>query len=132
MKAYISISYQHRQSSEEIIAAIKQTLAQFNILPFVFVDQYNFPLNEEKEMMEQAVKDIEDCDLFIAETSKKAIGIGVEAGYAKAKNKPVIYLRNQTAEHSTTVAGISDFQVIYKDEAALKKLLAEVLQKVFK
>ena len=66
-------------------------------------------------MMKEALKRLDECDLLIAETSDKAIGIGVEAGYAKAKGIPVIYLRREDAEHSTTVAGISDVQIIYHD-----------------
>lgn len=64
-------------------------------------------------MMQQAMKDIDSCDLLIAETSDKVIVIGIEVGYARAKGKPVIYVRHHNAEHSTTISGISDFQIIY-------------------
>ena len=80
-------------------------------------------------MMQQAMLSINDCDLLIAETSDKGIGIGVEVGYAKAKEKPVIYMRNKSAEHSTTVSGISDFQVVYKDVTELKQLLSDAILK---
>lgn len=78
--------------------------------------------------MQQAMKDIDRCDLLIAETSDKGIGIGIEVGYAKAKNKPVIYVRHNTAEHSATVSGISDFQIVYVDAEDLKKQLSGVLK----
>ena len=81
-------------------------------------------------MMQQAMADIDKCDLFVAEVSDKAIGIGVEAGYAKAKGKPVIYIRGKQAEHSTTVAGISDFQIIYGDLADLQKQLSSALKQI--
>jgi len=64
----------------------------FKIQPFVFVDNYAFSPAREKQMMQQAMNDIDRCDLLIAKTSDKGIGIGIEVGYAKAK-KQTRYLR---------------------------------------
>ena len=97
---------------------------------FVFVDNYKFDLTEERQMMKQAMADIDNCDILIAEISDKGIGIGIEVGYAKAKDKTVIYLRQKDSEHSTTVSGISNFQIIYSDTSDLKKQLSEVLVKI--
>jgi 2'-deoxynucleoside 5'-phosphate N-hydrolase len=128
MKAYIAISYSKKDSSADIINAVKEVLANHSVIPFLFVEAFTFTANEEKKMMQQAMKEIDNCDLLIAETTHKAIGIGVEAGYAKAKGKPVIYLRNKDAAHSTTVSGISDYQIVYSDTADLQKQLAICLK----
>ena len=129
MKAYIAVSYSKRKLVDKEIALIIETLNTFDISPFVFVDNYKFDILQEKQMMSQAMKDIENCDILIAETSEKGIGIGIEVGYAKAKGKIVIYLRQQNAEHSTTVSGISDFQIIYSNSKDLKiKLIATLNQ----
>ena len=130
MKAYISISYNKRQELNDELQSIIQALKELQIKQFVFVDNFKFSFDQEKEMMQQAIASIDDCDLLIAETSDKGIGIGVEAGYAKAKGKPVIYMRNRNAEHSTTVAGISDFQIIYDDIKNLREQLTVVLSRV--
>lgn len=105
MQAYISISNNKRQELNDELRSIIDTLKEFHIEPFVFVDNFKFSSDQEKEMMQQAILSIDDCGLVIAETSDKAIGIGIEVGYAKAKSKPVIYMRNRNAEHSTTVSG---------------------------
>ena len=126
-KAYISISYNKRQELNGELQSIIDTLKAFHIKPFVFVDTFKFTSEQEKEMMQQAISAIDDCDLLIAERSHKAIGIGIEVGYAKAKGKRVIYMRNRNTEHSTTVSGISDSQIIYKDEVDLKQQLSGVL-----
>ncbi|MEO5581154.1 MAG: nucleoside 2-deoxyribosyltransferase [Saprospiraceae bacterium] len=76
------------------------------------------------------MNDIDHCDILIAETSNKGIGIGVEVGYAKAKGKPVIYIRQKDAEHSTTVSGISDFQMIYSDSNNLKNQLTDIINQL--
>lgn len=81
-------------------------------------------------MMNQAIRDIDNCDILIAETSDKGIGIGIEVGYAKAKNKPIIYIRSAKAEHSTTVSGISDYQIIYADIGDLKNKLCDTITKL--
>lgn len=113
---------------QDEILVIKDVLNEFKIESFVFVENYSFSSAEEKQMMQQAMLDIDTCDFLIAETSEKGIGIGVEVGYAKAKNKPVVYLRNTNAEHSTTVAGISDYQVIYDNTIDLKSKLLLLME----
>ena len=128
MTAYISVSFSKRKFMDKELTAIIDTLADFKIAPFIFVDNYNFDLTQERQMMQQAISVIDNCDILIAETSDK--GIGIEVGYAKAKDKPVIYLRHQDAEHSTTVSGISDFQIIYFDPKDLKKQLTDTLEKI--
>jgi len=128
MKAYISGSFSKRALMEEVINAIIETLQQFNIGPFVFIDNYKFEPAQEKIMMQQAMSDINNCDLFIAETSYKAIGVGVEAGYAKARGKPVIYIRHAEAAHSTTVSGISDIQIVYSTSKDLQEQLANSIE----
>jgi 2'-deoxynucleoside 5'-phosphate N-hydrolase len=79
----------------------------------VFVEKYNFDKTQEKQMMQQARHDIDKSSLLIAEVSEKAIGVGIEIGYAIALNKPVIYLRNSQSEYSTTVGGIVDHHIVY-------------------
>jgi nucleoside 2-deoxyribosyltransferase len=126
--AYISVSFRKKEVLRKELNAITDTLNCFKIQPLVFVDSYLFSPAQEKQMMQQAMNDIDGCDLLIAETSDKGIGIGIEVGYAKARNKPVIYVRHSSAEHSTTVSGISDFQIVYVDADDLKKQLSGVLK----
>lgn len=130
MTAYISVSYSKRKLIDKELNAITDTLNKFKIVPFIFVDNYKFDLTQERQMMQQAMRDIDNCSILIAETTDKGIGIGIEVGYAKAKNKPVIYVRQKNAEHSTTVSGISDFQIIYEDNNDLQKKLSETINKI--
>ena len=131
MTAYISVSYNKRKFLQKELDAIADALNFFAIISFVFVDKYSFSPRQEKEMMELAFAEIDKCELLIAETSDKAIGIGIEVGYAKAKNKPVIYLRNKNAEHSITVSGSSDYTIIYSDAGDLRMQLSEALKEIF-
>jgi 2'-deoxynucleoside 5'-phosphate N-hydrolase len=128
MKAYISISYQRRRSLNTAITAIMSVLEDHHIEPYVFVDHFKFDESQEEEMMRMALAELEKCDILIAETSHKGIGIGIEAGYAKAKNKPVIYLRHKEAEHSTTLSGLSDHRIIYRSAEDLQQQLKDVVK----
>lgn len=130
MRAYISVSFARRHFLEKELNAIADTLKYFGITPFVFMDHYKFDPADEKQMMLRAISDLNNCDLLIAETSHKGIGIGIEAGYAKAKGKPVIYVRQRNAAHSTTVSGISDYQIVYSDVNDLQQKLGDVLKEM--
>lgn len=132
MKAYIAIGLKSRQKLDPEIQVMQQVLSGQNIAAFIFVDKYHFKSDQEKEMMQQAMTDISNCDLLIAEVSEKAVGVGIEVGYAKGQQKPVIYLRQASAEHSTTASGISDYSIVYSSPldlgTKLRSILAEVLK----
>ena len=130
MTAYIAISFGQRHQLDHQLTTIVEVLRKFNIQTHVFVDRYHFDSTQEQEMMQQVMTDINNCDILLAETTHKGIGIGIEAGYAKAQNKPVVYLRQHTAEHSTTLSGISDYQIIYESTDALITQLSLVLSKI--
>ena len=129
MQAYISISFSKKNELEKEVQAIKNALGKFGISGFVFVDEYQFSAKEEKEMMQKAMEDVEKSAILIAEVSEKGIGIGIEVRYAKAKNIPVIYVRNSSSEHSTTVSGIADFKIIYENEIDLEEKLEKIIRK---
>ena len=93
MKAYIATSFSNRLNDESIINCIVHTLDNLQIQPLVFVDTYSFSATQEKEMMVAAMKAIDDCEILIANGSHKAVGVGIEAGYAKAKGKLVTYVQ---------------------------------------
>ena len=128
MKAYIAIPYQGRNEIREELDTITSILNQCGVSPFVFADQYSFKAEEEKQMMQQAMEAINQSDWLIAFASEKAIGIGIEAGYSKGKGKPVIYIRHIEAEHSTTLSGISDHQIIYVDLQDLAQKLKIIVE----
>ena len=126
-KAYFAISYANRKRFDKEVEALQRLFQAKNIELLVFVDKYDFPANEEKQMMEVAFKEIDSADFFIAELSTKSIGVGIEIGYAFAKNKPIFYLRKKGTEYSTTAAGCSDFVIVYENELDLIERVGEKL-----
>ncbi len=126
-QAYLSIGYQNRKHLQNEIDAIQKVLAGFQTKLFVFVDEHHFSAEEEKQMMAQAFADIHSSSFLIAEASEKAIGVGIEIGYAAALNKPIIYLRNIGSPHSTTAAGSASYSIIYTNSADLTQKLTSLL-----
>ena len=125
--AYLAISLSNRPRFDAEVKAIRQCFQTFDWELLVFVDTYNFSPEEEKTMMQTAFSDLDQCDLLIAEVSKKAIGVGVEVGYAVGKGKPIIYLKRKQASYSTTVGGSADHFIEYENSVELALKLKETL-----
>ena len=128
MKAYIAVNFNKRDELKTELDCLVSLCGLAGIEAWIFAEQYFFSPEQEKEMMQQATTDIQSCDLLIAEASNKAIGVGIEAGYAKACKKTVVYMRKAGAAHSTTLSGISDYSIIYKNLADLQAQLGTWLK----
>lgn len=119
-KAYFSISFKDRKALEPEVKTISASLKEHGIEPIIFVDDYVFQADQEKEMMRLACRDIENSDLLVTELSNKAIGVGIEVGYAAALKKPIIYIKNKEAKYSKTVGGLSTIVIEYADTKELR------------
>lgn len=129
-KVYVSISFKNRKKLSEEINVIKEVLLKHNLQPLVFVDEYVFSPEQDKEMMAQATHDISVSSLLIAEMSEKAIGVGLEVGYAVALHIPILYIKNEEAEYSKTVGGVSAKVLSYKDAQDLATQLEVYIQSI--
>ena len=70
---------------------------------------------DDTTLMDESLKKIDESDYVIVELSNKSVGIGIEAGYAKAKNKPIIYLHKKGSDMKQAMNGISDIVITYED-----------------
>lgn len=129
-KAYLAISYSNRKLFDKEVKSLIEICKKNNIELLSFVDKYNFKEDEEKEMMKTAFLEINKSDFLIAELTTKSIGVGIEIGYARAKEKPIIYLRKKNSEYSTTASGSSNFNIEYENENDLIELMKNLLKKL--
>ena len=129
-KAYLAISYSNRKLFDKEVKSLIEICKKNNIELLSFVDKYNFKEDEEKEMMKTAFLEINKSDFLIAELTTKSIGVGIEIGYARAKKKPIIYLRKKNSEYSTTASGSSNFNIEYENENDLIELMKNLLKKL--
>jgi len=128
-KVYIGVGFKERQSLDEEIDVIKDVLILNGYKAIVFVDDFSFDPSAEKGMMRVACEEIADSEMLVVELSSKAIGVGVEVGYAKALGKRIIYLRKKDTEYSKTIGGLADESIEYDDADDLReKFSASVTQ----
>ena len=129
-KAYFAISYANRKLFDKEIHGLLNLFKKNNIELLVFVDNYTFREDQEKEMMKAAFTEIDSADFLIAELTTKSIGVGIEIGYAYAKNKPVFYLRKKESEYSTTASGCSTTLMVYENDLNLIKMMEKQLKMI--
>ncbi len=127
-KAYFAISYARRKLFNKEVECLTSLFHANNIELLVFVDLNDFKANEEKEMMKAAFKEIDNSDFLIAELTNKSIGVGIEIGYAFAKDKPIFYLRKNGSEYSTTASGCSNYVINYENEFNLVEIMERRLK----
>ena len=129
-RAFLSRSYAHRHEMLPVVDIITQAAAAMDINVYDFVTVNQFEAHEMKLMMQTSFSQIQAADLLIAEVSVKAIGVGIEVGYAAALNKPILALRGELTEHSTTVSGTATVSLTYVDGEALRQVLPQGLRSI--
>ncbi len=127
-KVYIALSFSERKKLHEEISSMKRILIKKNYEPVVFVNDFSFSSDaSDREMMNAALSEISDSEILIAELSYKAIGVGLEVGYAKALGKKVFYIYKKGSEYSKTVGGVSDEIISYSSTNQLEIELEKIL-----
>jgi nucleoside 2-deoxyribosyltransferase len=122
MKIFIGI----KKESLELVPKIREIITGLNHKAYCFAEEEGY-ISDEKEMMKLAFQKIDESDMVIFEASQTSFGIGIEAGYAFSKSKKIITVINESEKKSSTLKGISDFYLTYKDFTDLGNKLQEIL-----
>jgi 2'-deoxynucleoside 5'-phosphate N-hydrolase len=126
--AFVSVSFAHKDDLAPELDAIVAALDDAGLRAHVFVRAYTFGPDEGRAMMAATQADLRAVDLLVAELTHKAIGVGIEIGYAAALGKPVIVVRRAGADPSTTAGGLADAVVVYDSPANLRARLFAALR----
>jgi len=73
--------------------------------------------------MRISFEQIDSSDFILIDLTEKGVGIGIEAGYAYAKQIPIITIAQEESNVSNTLKGISKGVFLYKDIKDLDKIL---------
>lgn len=130
MRVFISHSYSHRKNLKHTLAAITETVLKCGGQSFVFTQEYQFDPADYQVMMQKACEEISSSDILIAEISHKAVGIGVEVGYAKGIGKKVICIRSKNSPISTTLMGVADVHIEFNDLEDMKNKLSKIITNI--
>ena len=110
MKIYLVIKYHTNLSNKNIIERICN-IAEKNhkiICGHRDLEKWGQVSFSENNLMEQVFQVIDESDVVLIEFSESGIGMGIEAGYAKAKNIPVYVMQAKGTDLlSTAMKGIS-------------------------
>ena len=115
-KIYLAINFHPDDSNKKLIEDISDALKRIDIEAYCMVRDYEkwgeIKLSPE-ECMQKAFEVIDSSDAVIVELSEKGVGIGIEAGYAFAQNKPIIVIAKTGSDISSTLVGIAENVIFY-------------------
>jgi 2'-deoxynucleoside 5'-phosphate N-hydrolase len=131
MKAFLAIKFEQANNTE-LIDNISQALENCGVETFCFVRDFekygNVALSPE-DLMKKAFEYIKTSDILIVELSKKAVGIGIEAGYAYALGIPILTIAKKGSDISSTLEGISNSCFLYDNLDELVSIFREYFSK---
>lgn len=125
MKFYLGVKFHADLSNKELIEKICRTAEQQkHQIACVHRDleqwgKISFSL---KELMQKTFEMIERSDAVIIEFSESGVGLGIEAGFAAAKNIPVYILLPKGAELSPTLQGICENYFEYETDEEIGQI----------
>lgn len=122
MKAYLAIKFKEDGGNRELIERLSKRFEQGGVQTVVFFRDYeNWGEKhfEPKELMRLAHEATNACDAVLIEFSEKGVGLGIEAGYASAKGKPIHVIAKTGSEISDTLRGIATSITFYNTPETL-------------
>ncbi len=78
------------------------------------------------ELMKASFSLIDKSDKMLIDLSEKGVGLGIEAGYAYAKQIPVMVIAKEYSDISTTLKGICTGPHFYADERDMINLIKKL------
>lgn len=116
MKVYLAIKFHEDCKNRELIEKISESLRKAGFNTTVMARDYEkwgeVKFNP-KELMKLTFELINRSDILVIEFSEAGVGLGIEAGYAYAKDKPIIVVAKRGSEISTTLRGIAKEVLFY-------------------
>ncbi len=127
MKAYISIKYHPDNRNRERIQAISAALERCGWQTVCIardLEEWGRVCFNPQELMQRTFDEIDASHIIVLDLTEKGVGVGIEAGYARARGLPIITIAQTGSDISTTLRGISR-RILFYDEGRLdmKKVL---------
>ncbi len=122
-RAYLGIKYHQDNRNKDEIGSLATALRKDEIETICIVrdiERWGDVQLSSQELMKITFKEIDKSDLVVLEMSDKGVGLGIEAGYASAKGKPLIVLVKDKRKLSQTMHGIADVVISYNQPEEIK------------
>jgi len=115
-RAYFGIKYHEDNRNRDEIDSLSAALRNDGIETICIVrdvEKWGDVQLSSQELMKITFDEIDKSDFVILEMTEKGVGLGIEAGYAIAKGKPVIVLTKEVQTLSNTMQGIANAVIQY-------------------
>lgn len=129
MKLFLSIKYHPDAANRPLVEAICAALEGRGMRVVCVardVEAWGAHSFAPGELMRRTFAAIDSCDAVVVELSEKGVGIGIEAGYAHARGKPVFTLAPRGCDVSETLRGISRRVWVYERPTDLEAFAKSV------
>ena len=117
MKAYISIKYREDNSNKDCIEKISAALKRNGFETVCIardIEKWGGVQLSPHELMQRTFTEIDSSHLIVVDLTEKGVGLGIEAGYAYAKQIPIAVIARKGSDISTTLQGISQKLFLYE------------------
>ena len=117
---YFGIKYHADNSNKAVIEEFEQCFVKHGFSSYCVVrdmEHWGAAAFSAQDIMQQTFAKIDAADLVVIDVTEKGVGLGIEAGYAKAKGKELLITLKEGTEISTTISGTAD-RVIYYESIA--------------
>ena len=95
-------------------------------------EQYRFKLpHENSNELFDSKSYLKECNLFIAEVSKKSTGLGIEMGWADLLNVPIVCIYKKGEKISKSLQVLTNVFIQYESNEELIKELEKYLKQHF-
>ena len=117
MKIFLSIKYRADHSNRERINAIARALEKYGKTICIAgdVEKWGQTRFDVDALMRRTFAEIDNSHLVVVDLTEKGVGVGIEAGYARAKGIPIVVIAQRGADISTTMRGIASAVIFYDD-----------------
>lgn len=118
IRAYLGAKYYEDNWNRRDIELLSDILKENGIETVYIardVEQWGDTQLPSKELMQRTFFEIEQSDIVILEMSEKGVGLGIEAGYAFAKGKPIVVLIKEGRELGNTMQGVASMVISYRN-----------------
>ncbi|WP_372474202.1 hypothetical protein AB4865_02715 [Capnocytophaga sp. ARDL2] len=130
MKAYISLNNQSRKTLSKELIALGMALNGKKVEQYIFVDKFSLEEGGEKEYLIEMQRQIDSSNFLIIDGANVHTTNCVEVGYARAKKKPIVYLRNENTAVDPILLGASNFYFTYENPKDLFDQMNEFLKQI--
>ena len=129
MKAFISIKYCEDNSNKDCIENISSALEKNGFETVCItrdIEKWGQVKLSSPELMKETFAEIDSSHLIVVDLTEKGVGLGIEAGYAHAKEIPIVVIARKGSDISTTLQGIARKLFLYEEFEDLARFLKDM------